>query len=177
MSLRVVPLLPSDDAALDWVMHGMRATLVEVEGQANAEALHDLPWLRDRALSHVDGRLAPAAAWVACDDEAIVGHCLARREADDAGPLGLFATAYVLPSHRRAGVALALHAEAERWFQAQGLPRRATWTSSTNTPLVRLYERQGYRVAATFEHPQTGTRMVQLMHPAPPQPNPSEIPE
>ena len=170
MSVAVQPVQAGDTAALDWVAQGMRDTLVEVEGRAQAEALHDMAWLRDRALSHVDGRLSPSAVWVARQGETIVGHCIVRRELDDAGPLGLFSTTYVLPAFRRAGVAQALHAVAEDWFSAQGLQRRATWTSATNRPLIRLYERRGYRIAAEHTHAQTGTRMVQLMASAWPAP-------
>ncbi len=162
MNLRLQTLCAGDTKALDWVGQGMYLTLVEVEGAANAQLLHSPEWLRDRTLSHVDGRLAPSAIWVARDDDAIVGHCIVRREQDDAGYFGLFTTTYVLPSHRRHGVAQALHAEGEHWFTAQRLARRATWTSSTNSPLIRLYERRGYTIANEAIHAQTNTRMVQL---------------
>jgi GNAT superfamily N-acetyltransferase len=162
MSWRIEPLRPDDPAALDGVAQGMHDTLVEVEGEANAQALHDLSWLRDRALSHVDGRLSPSAAWLARAGAAIVGHCLVRREDDDAGPLGLFATTCVHPAHRRVGVAQQLHRTAEAWFDAQGLARRATWTAAGNRPLIALYERHGYAVDLRAVHPTTHSPMVRL---------------
>jgi GNAT superfamily N-acetyltransferase len=68
----------------------------------------------------------------------------------------------VHPTARRRGVALALLQAGEAWVRAQGLGHCATWTSSTNTPLVQLYTRQGYAQVMTHTHDTTGTLMVKL---------------
>ena len=43
-----------------------------------------------------------------------------------------------------------------------GLPSAATWTSATNTKLIAMYAKHGYREAAQHVHEVTGTVMVKL---------------
>lgn len=160
LSLR--PLDPAAPSEIDLVARRMRATLVEVEGEAVGTALYTLEWLRDRVRWHLD---RPDAAVLLAVDAAgqIVGHTIVRKEEDaDTGPYGLFSTTYVVPEARRAGVADALLRAGEDWMRSRSLPRGATWTSAGNTKLIRLYAKHGYTTTATHVHEATGTPMVRL---------------
>ena len=165
MSLsRIRPLDPGVEAEVEWVAQGMRATLIEVEGEAVGTALYDLDWLRDRVRQHLDGRMAAAQVLLAEDAQGqILGHTIVRRETHEDGEVhGLVSTTYVTPSARRQGLADALLAAGEQWMQSQHLPRSATWTSATNTALIRLYAKHGYAQTAQHDHVTTGTPMVRL---------------
>jgi len=159
--MQIRPLNPAEPAELDWVVHGMRATLVEVEGEAQGAALYSMDWLRERARWHLEHpeRSVLLAQQVGGE---ILGHTILRREDDAAGALGLISTTYVAPAARRQGVAQGLLQAGEAWFRARGLPRSATWTSATNTPLIALYQRHGYVRTAEHRHETTGTQMIQL---------------
>jgi hypothetical protein len=50
---------------VDLVARRMQATLVEVEGEANAARLHSLPWIRERLLWHIDNPAVPGRVLVA----------------------------------------------------------------------------------------------------------------
>ena len=143
------PLDPSSDAEIALVAERMRATLVEVLGQARGEALYTLEWLRDRVRYHLDPDRV-AAVFLAEADGEVVGHTILRRE-EDGAPLGLFSTIFVAPSHRRQGIASALLRHGEEWIRAQGLPRAATNTGQENTPLLHLFEAHGYRAVLRTE--------------------------
>lgn len=142
----------------------MRATLIEVEGEATGTALYTLDWLRERVRWHLDPQQATAAVLLAEDpNREFLGHTIVRRERTNSGqPYGLISTTYVVPTARRLGVASALLLAGEAWFEAQGLHCFATWTSSTNTKLLRLYEKHGYTQTETHVHEITGTLMVKL---------------
>lgn len=150
------PLDPARPGEVELVAHRMRDTLIEVLGPERGAAMYTPAWLRDRVRFHLEH----GAAFVAEDGAArVVGHTLVRVDRDEEGaPLGLIATTYVLPESRRAGIAAALLAAGEAWLVARGVPTIATNTSDTNTPLVRLYEKHGYRI--TLRAPEE--RMVRL---------------
>jgi len=158
MPYDVLPLHPHSDE-LSMVAERMRATLIEVLGQPQGASLYDIPWLLDRARSHVDGRL-PGAIFIARQDGsgAHVGHIIVREEHDADGRYGLVSTIYVVPDHRHLGAATTLLAAAHGWFEARGLARTATDTSQTNVPLIRLYERHGYEIVFRSEE----KKMVRL---------------
>ena len=44
----------------------------------------------------------------------------------------------------------------------QAFPSAATWTSATNTGLIKLYQKHGYLQVAQYVHDVTGTVMVKL---------------
>ncbi len=161
---QIRPLDRGQHAEVEWVAQGMRATLIEVEGEAAGTALYDLDWLRDRVRQHLDGRIAAAQVLLAEGAQGqILGHTIVRREGSaDEDAYGLVSTTYVSPSARRQGLADALLAAGEQWMQSQHLHRSATWTSATNTALIRLYAKHGYAQAATHAHVTTGTPMVRL---------------
>lgn len=170
--LRIRPLDRQQPAELDWVAQGMRATLIEVEGEASGSALYTLDWLRERARWHLDNPDLPTEVLVAVSDSgALLGHTILRRESDaQLTAFGLVSTTYVHADARRQGVAQALLEAGEAWVRAQGLGHCATWTSATNTPLIRLYTRQGYAQVLTHTHETTGTPMVKLQRPLEPAP-------
>ena len=75
--------------------------------------------------------------------------------------IGLFATTYVAPEVRRAGVAIRLLATGEQWMLDQGLSVAATYTEENNTRLQNLYLGRGYSMT---EMPK---RFVKLAKPLP----------
>ncbi|MBZ0117118.1 MAG: GNAT family N-acetyltransferase [Sandaracinaceae bacterium] len=143
---------PMSSAEIALVAERMRATLVEVLGQERAVAMYSMDWLEDRVRQHVDPARSIGAVFVACtepasSDSAIAGHCIVRVEHDEAGaPYGLFSTTYVVPEHRRGGVATALLCRGERWMRERALPLAATATSQANAKLIGLYEKHGYTI-------------------------------
>lgn len=154
----VLQLTPDDpllDVWIDLIAARMRATLIEVLGEARGSAMYSLDWLRARAAHHLNTDACQGAIFLADPDNEGVhgavrcaGHTIVRIERDEDGgpPCGLFSTTYVAPEARRDGIANALLDAGEAWLIARGAPRLATHTSDTNTPLIRLYQRRGYRI-------------------------------
>ncbi len=164
-ALRIRPLDPARDDEVALVAERMRLTLIEVEGEAVGGTMYTPEWLRDRVRFHLDpARCTGAVLLAEGAGGAIDGHTIVRVEhaADDGRRVGLFSTTYVTPAARRGGLASALLAAGERWMVDHGLSEAWTWTSATNTPLIRLYARHGYAEAERGAHPATGTPMVRL---------------
>ena len=136
---------PAREADFDWVALGMHLTLVEVEGEKGRET-YSLAWARTRLREMLD-RPRPYRAQVflavAADDPGfIVGHTILRLN--------------TMPDGRIYG----LVDRGEDWLRGQGMTELATWTSSTNVRLIRLYEKHGY--AVTESGPNGETMMVRL---------------
>lgn len=155
---------PHASEEINLVAERMRATLIEVEGEETGTALYSMDWLRERVRWHLDSQQVIAQVFLAVNDiEDILGHTIVRREfEEDGSTYGLVSTTYVTPGARRSGVAEALLQTRENWMEELGLESSATWTSSTNHKLIRLYEKHGYRQTATHVHETTGTLMVKL---------------
>ncbi len=141
-ALRVEALAGDDEAAVAEVAARMRATLVEVLGEARGGAMYTREWLEGRVRQH----LRPdAAVFLALAGDARLGHTIVREEVDEAGArFGLFATTYVDPASRRLGVARALLDRGEAWMRGRGLVASATYTDRDNEKLIRLFESRGY---------------------------------
>ena len=155
---------PNSDAEIDLVAQRMRATLIEVEGEATGTELYSMDWLRERVRWHLDSAAVVAKVLLAVDaDGEVTGHTIVRSELDaKGGAFGLISTTYVVPSARRSGVAEALLQAGEHWIRSQSLESCATWTSSTNSKLIRLYAKHGYTQTEAHVHDTTGTLMVKL---------------
>jgi GNAT superfamily N-acetyltransferase len=162
--VRVRPLNQHSEAEISLVAERMWLTLVEVEGEANAQMLHSLSWLRERVLWHVHETDTIARVFLAeTSTGEIVGHTIVRKEvAQDNRDYGLFSTTYVAPEYRRHQIASQLLEAGEEWFLQNHLACMATWTSSTNVKLISLYERRGYAIAESGNNPVTNTLMVKL---------------
>lgn len=78
--------------------------------------------------------------WVAKDDGEPVGYAAGRLRAEGVllGPI------YVLPEHRRGGVALALLREVERWAQGTRVPVVEVSVAADNPAGIRFLESAGY---------------------------------
>ncbi|MCV2423679.1 GNAT family N-acetyltransferase [Paucibacter sp. DJ2R-2] len=163
-AIHIRPIDPASEAEIERVAKWMRATLIEVEGEATGTALYSMDWLRERVRWHLDSSLSTAAVLLAEDASGnILGHTIVRRESRTGeDPFGLISTTFVDPVARRLGIANLLLATGEQWFAGQGLSTFATWTSSTNTKLIQLYEKHGYSQTETHLHETTGTIMVRL---------------
>ena len=159
-------LEPAAKADVVWVARGMHLTLVEVEGAKGGETC-PLAWTRQRLRELLDPGKHVSHVFLAvsvADAYTIAGHTILRINAmPDGRRYGLVSTTYVDPSLRREGIADALLARGEAWIRAQGMTEAATWTSATNTPLIRLYEKHGFAVTETA--PNDGTMMVRLSKP------------
>lgn len=155
---------PNAQTEIDLVAQRMRATLIEVEGEATGTALYSMDWLRKRVHWHLDRAQVTGQVLLAEDVKGcILGHTIVRQEFEkDGSTYGLVSTTFVTPDARRSGVAEALLRAGEDWMRGLGLGCCATWTSSTNTKLIRLYKKHGYRQTATHVHETTGTLMVKL---------------
>ena len=154
----------ASNAEITLVAQRMRQTLIEVEGEQVGTALYTMDWLIERVRWHLDPAQCTARIFLAENgDGFIVGHTIVRIEHDDAGKLfGLFSTTYVEPTSRRLGIATDLLAQGEAWMRAQQLTESATWTSSTNKKLIKLYEGYGYAITERGDNDLTGTPMVRL---------------
>ena len=158
-----------NDHEVRLVAERMRATLVEVEGEAQGAQLYSMDWLEQRVRWHLDPAQTRAQVAVAVDETgAIVGHTIVRIESPDDAPFGLVSTTYVLPEARQSGLASRLLEHAHRWFRDRGVDTVCTWTSSTNTKLIGLYRKYGYTIVDQGPNDLTGTAMVKLgLHPLP----------
>ncbi|MDG1484565.1 MAG: GNAT family N-acetyltransferase [Myxococcota bacterium] len=83
---------------------------------------------------------------VAVDAEGnITGHAIAVLRTDDSGlPYGYSYTRYVLPAHRKQGIARQLLHAAKRWWWEQGVLYVLAHTHPTNLPLQRLFVSEGF---------------------------------
>jgi len=147
------PLDPAREDEIDLVARRMRQTLEEVLGEARGREVYSLDWLRDRVRFHLDPARSTGAVFLAERGGVVVGHTIVRveQEAGDPGVFGLFSTTWVAPEARRQGVANTLLERGEAWMRERALPRAATYTSTTNAPLIRLYEARSYRVGVRAE--------------------------
>jgi len=146
------PLDPAAAAEREWVALGMHLTLVEVAGEAGG-AEYPLAWARARLASFLDPAQHTAQVFLAVEEGAgtgagaIAGHTILRIDSHSSGRrFGLFSTTYVRPDARRHGLADRLLDRGEQWIREHGLDEAATWTSSTNVKLIRLYEKHGYAI-------------------------------
>ncbi|MBK7402174.1 MAG: GNAT family N-acetyltransferase [Myxococcales bacterium] len=148
---------PVEDHEIELVAERMRATLVEVLGEARGQAMYTMDWLRDRVRFHLDPRRSTGAVLVAEEAGAVVGHTIVRVESDGTG---LFSTTYVVPAARRRGVAQALLLAGEAWLSAHPIRELATCTARDNGRLIGLFRAHGY------EETDATDEMVRLGKPA-----------
>ena len=85
---------------------------------------------------------------IALDSDAnIVGHSIiALRTGSDNQRYGYFWSRYVLPAHRRQGLARRFMDEAMRWFEEQGASRAEVHVHHNNKALRSLFEKSGFKV-------------------------------
>lgn len=137
---------------IELVAARMRETLVEVLGEERGRDYYSMDWLINRVLFHLDAKQCMARVLVAECDGSMTGHCIVRVEQDEAKrPYGLFSTTYVLPEHRKQGLAAKFLNIGEEWFRSLGLPRVATNTGIHNIKLINLYKKHGYSITYSNE--------------------------
>lgn len=154
MSSESVPFLirPIDrksDHEVELVAARMRQTLVEVLGEERGGGMYTMDWLIARARFHLNQEACMGEILVAESSAGDnIGHTILRREQEDegGGPYGVFSTIYVVPTHRRFGVASALIESGQEWFGGRGLSEFRTYTDEDNLPLIRLFEGKGFAV-------------------------------
>jgi GNAT superfamily N-acetyltransferase len=143
---RVRPIDPASADEIALVARRMRCTLIEVLGQERGGSMYDHAWLERRVRAHLTPAEIVGEVFLSEDAAGVVtGHCIVRVEQDDElGAVGLFSTVYVVPAHRRAGVATELVACGERWMRARKLALAVTYTDEDNTGLQTLFRARGY---------------------------------
>jgi predicted GNAT family acetyltransferase len=107
-------------------------------------------------LNRLGGHQTYLVAW---EDGAPVGHA---HVAWSGGKLGVpeIQDVFVVPEHRRRGIATELAAAAERMAAARGHERISLGHSVANEDARRLYERVGYRDAGLDPEPVHGTVLM-----------------
>jgi GNAT superfamily N-acetyltransferase len=155
-------LAADDERLIARVAEGMRATLIEVEGEAKGTALYTMDWLRERVHWHLTHPCASVLLLRSLADERLAGYSIVRREVEGSEAFGLVSTTYVWPTWRRQGLAQRLLEAGEAWMREQALQVACTWTSESNLPLISLYSRRGYVVQQWHRHETTGTPMICL---------------
>lgn len=151
------PLNRTDEVEIEVVAQRMRATLIEVLGEQDGRALYTMDWLRERVREHLDPKRYEAEVFLAEQAGVLQGQAIVRRDTSpEGGAIGLMATIYVLPEHRRAGIATALVEAVEQWIVDRKLRLAATNTGVQNERLIRLFEARGYAITARTDE------MVQL---------------
>jgi len=161
--MRIRDIDPTSTAEVDLVAQRMRQTLIEVEGQERGSSMYTMDWLAARVRWHLDSEARRGRVLLAeMAHKQIAGHSIVRLEPASEGIFGLVSTTYVDPAFRRAGLASALLLRSEQWFGDEGMSSCCTWTSSTNAPLISLYEKHGYSITESGPNDLTGTLMVKL---------------
>jgi GNAT superfamily N-acetyltransferase len=140
------PLQEQSLSEVTWVAVHMRKTLLEVLGQVQGEAMYTIAWLEGRVREHLamrktnEGEVLVAAL----AGGELIGHTMLRIEEESGMRIGLFATFYVRPEHRRRSIASQLIDAGEAWFNKRGLRIFATNTAPTNVKLHRLLQKHDY---------------------------------
>ncbi len=145
-------LNPNSFDEIELVARRMQQTLVEVLGEKEGGSMYTMEWLKQRVIFHVDSSQSTAQVFLAENDEGqIAGHTIVRLDSDDNGhEIGLFSTTYVAPEFRNQAVATKLLHRGEVWMSEHGMSEAATYTSASNTKLIKLYVGCGYQITATY---------------------------
>lgn len=94
-----------------------------------------------------ENRHNPAHRYFVVEDDGgvLVGHAIALMRLDDDGVRhGYSYTRYILPHHRRRGLARRLLHEAKAWWRAEGARYVVAHTHRTNAPLQALFHDEGF---------------------------------
>lgn len=149
---QIRPIEETSAAEIELVASRMRETLMEVLGAEEGSSMYSMDWLKQRVMFHLDPALSTAKVYVAENESGfIAGHTIVRVEKDETGNrFGLFSTTFVAPEFRGQGIATQLLKTGENWMMDQGLTEATTYTSESNTKLISLYDRHGYKITATY---------------------------
>ena len=102
----------------------------------------DTPESRESIEAGIDGE--GRRTFVAEIEGQVVGYLVANVRSDGTKRVGGVSDAYVLPQHRRKGVATRLYEAASQWFAASGCDSERLTVLASN-PAMRLYEACGFR--------------------------------
>jgi len=152
------PTSPSElDTVTRWAMAAPLESIPELEGRTE-RALAQWPnftFDRMRAM-FVECLPKPTHRFLVAEDPGrrLVGHSMVFHKLDNEGRrYGYFFTRYVLPEHRRRGVASALMEDALMWFRGKDLSYLQAHTHATNVVLQRLYAQHGFSVVGQRKEP------------------------
>jgi RimJ/RimL family protein N-acetyltransferase len=125
---------------------GFRNCLGAVAGERRFLVLLEAPPLERMREWYLDSLEHGSVRVVALDGSNLIGWCDIRRNdyptLDHAGELGMG----MLKPYRGKGIGLALIREAVRLAQERGLEKVELEVFATNTPAIRLYEKEGFEV-------------------------------
>jgi ribosomal protein S18 acetylase RimI-like enzyme len=114
-------------------------------------------WEARLAAAAVSGRDRPLIAEL---DGVAVGLVWAKSDASDPAVVNIFQM-WVAPQTRGRGVAVALLREAIAWAKSNNARIVQLGVASNNTPAVRLYEREGFRVVGSLEPMRPGSALME----------------
>lgn len=147
MEIRPIDAASAEEVEL--VAARMRQTLVEVLGPEKGTALYSMEWLVERVRWHLDPQQTTARIYVAESvDGDITAHAIARIEHElDGRAYGYFSTIFVVPGSRNKGLASKLIAQVESWLRSMNMQKIVYNTAAHHAPLIRLFERHGFRIS------------------------------
>lgn len=144
-AIRLRAVRPADPELALWIASGMRKTLEEVLGEARGRSLYSMRWLVRRVEEHLrmDDRARVFLAESRSGER--VGYAIAREERGESGGcIGLVSTVYVVPAHRRRGLACTLFDAIERWCSDRGLEHVVYATGEHHRSMRAMLESRGY---------------------------------
>lgn len=139
---------PDSKHEIDKVAQNMRATLVDVMGEERGQSFYSMEWLLARVRWHLDRQQTNAKIFLAEEKlHGIVGQAIVRIEQDESqNSYGYFSTIYVDPNFRRQGLGSQLIKSVEAWLSLQEISLVVYNTAATNSGLLNLFEREGYKI-------------------------------
>lgn len=145
------------DTVVRWCMETVLSTIPEFEGcidKARA-ALPNFSFEQMGRMIRKDFGRPTHRFLVAVDGASrLVGHSMISVKRDSEGlRFGYFFTRYVVPEHRRRGIATRLLKAAVAWFDMQGWDYLLAHTHASNSPARALFERNGFRLVDRSDTP------------------------
>ena len=149
-AFNIQPLNPKSQQELDHVCVFSVMTLWESrpEMRVDPATLPHFGFAAHRKLILAGASSPTQQHLVARDQEGrLVGHSIViMRHTEDGVPYGYFWSRYVLPRHRRQGLARQFLRQSIEWLKQQGVVFADAHIHVDNAPLRRMFEGEGFRV-------------------------------
>lgn len=144
------PLNPSSEREMDTIVAFSMMTLWESRPELRIDPARvpDFGFAATQKLYKAGLQNPNQRYLIALDADAnIVGHSIiGLRTGEGDEKYGYFWSRYVLPNHRKKGVAGQFMTEALQWFNSRGVGRAEVHVHHSNTPLRHLFEKNGFKI-------------------------------